>query len=284
MSEYTTFRYREMIFSPDFTIFRAGTEDELYVNGYFIFNISKLISLIPAGINAGYVMEKSVSVDRCLEYVDATVMEERHIKAADLEKPIIFIEVAPDTYNLADGRHRICKAFKKKAKMLPAYFVRAEFAEHFLQDMDQYKAHCNYWNTKVADYEQDIKYPYDRRFMQPLREWTARNRNPQSVWRKMQDYFEQRKMAEIELEPGEGEWFSVSYDALKDAFGISKAFYNHSVRCSTVYRMDEEKLCLAMRDYPDWMQGKRELRKEIAAEIGRGTKYFMALVRVFGER
>ena len=84
--------------------------------------------------------------------------------------------------------------------------------------------------------------------------------------------------AEIELELGSGEWFSVSYDALKDAFGISKAFYNHSVRCSTVYRMDEEKLCLAMRDYPDWMQGKRELRKEIAAEIGRGTKYFMALV------
>ena len=283
MSEYTTFRYPEMIFSPDFEIFKADTEDERYVNGYFIFNVSKLISFMPSGMDKGFVTQKTVSVDSCFEYVNMSAMEEEHIKAADLERPIIFIEIAPDTYNLADGRHRICKAIKRKVKVLPAYFVRAEFAEHFLQDTEQYRTHCNYWNTKVADYEQDMKYPYDRRFMQPLREWTARTDSPQSVWRKIRDFFDHRKMAEVELDPGRGEWFSISYDAGEDTVCISKAFYNHSVRCSTVYRMDEEKLSLAMRNYSDWMQGNREVRKEIAAEIGRGTKYFMAFVRVFGE-
>ena len=71
-----------MIFSPDFAIFKGDTEDERYVNGYFIFNVSKLISFMPSGMDKGFVTQKTVSVDSCFEYVNMSAMEEEHIKAA----------------------------------------------------------------------------------------------------------------------------------------------------------------------------------------------------------
>ena len=281
MSKYNTYRYREMIYDPEFALFSADPDDELAVNGYFVYDITKMIRHMLAGLERGMVTEGTVAVDSCLEYIDERSLLPEHVKKADLERPIIFVEVAPDSYVLEDGRHRLCKAMKKKVDVLPAYFVKAEFADHFFTEQQMYLSHIGYWNGKIADYEFDDSYPYDRRFGQPLREWKGRTLERKALLDRIRAYFANRKRAEVELALGEGQWFTVSYNEETGKISASEAFDNPSVRCSTIYRMDEEKLALALMNYQDWVMGGAGVRKEIARETGRGTKYYMAIVRAF---
>jgi len=280
----TTYRYPEMIYDPDFYLCHVDPEDEFAVNGYFTYDITQMIKRIPFGLERSMITEGTVTVDSCLEYIDEGSLLAEHVKKADLERPLIFVEVAPDTYNLMDGRHRLCKAMKKKVDVLPAYFVRAEFADHFLADRVRYISHIGYWNGKVADYEENGEYPYDRRFGQPMREWKERTLEVQALHDRIREYFAEQKRAEVELALGEGEWFTVSYNGETEKISASEAFDNRSVKCSTVYRMDEEKMAAVLWNYADWVSGGTEVRKEITKEIGRGTKYFMAVVRAFSCR
>lgn len=82
-------------------------------------------------------------------YLYDDALNQTYVEQADLERPLIFIEAAPDSYNLADGNHRVKKAQKMGIETLPAYFLTAEQAVRYLDSEDSCARYLDYWNGKA---------------------------------------------------------------------------------------------------------------------------------------
>ncbi|WKY43069.1 hypothetical protein Q5O14_10370 [Eubacteriaceae bacterium ES2] len=79
-----------------------------------------------------------------------------YVESADLAKPILFAEIAPDRvgltripedyysrgYNLIDGHHRLNKAKKYEVTALPAYIIRME--QHISFMTEGFEAYVGY--------------------------------------------------------------------------------------------------------------------------------------------
>lgn len=92
-------------------------------------------------------------------------LNEEYVERADLERPLILAEIAPDRlemgmrgaerdvyargYNLLDGHHRLTKARKQGIQTLPAYVLRMEQHLPFLAR--SYETYVEYWNGKLEE-------------------------------------------------------------------------------------------------------------------------------------
>lgn len=160
---------RKLTFDPKFKpiSYTGDREREFFPNGIFLFDITALDEHIRSHQDEFVVID--VEVDRY--YTDDRVMgvkelKEDHIEASDLNRPIIFVEIAPDRlekltgsnrdnlfmrgYNLIDGHHRIAKAHRLGHKTLKAYIVRME--QHLPFMLEGYKEYVGYWNEKLKDF------------------------------------------------------------------------------------------------------------------------------------
>ena len=81
--------------------------DELYPNGIFIFNITKLQNFIAA--NRDEFPVEYIDVNSIPKYRPSN-MDEDTIKNANLELPIILAEISPNCFNVIDGNHRLERA------------------------------------------------------------------------------------------------------------------------------------------------------------------------------
>ncbi len=95
--------------------------------------------------------------------------EARYVEAADITRPIIIAEFAPDYrdfiptipeddwiargYVCIDGHHRIEKARKLGIEKLPAIVLRME--QHLPYVFAGYERYVEYWNSKLADRVRD---------------------------------------------------------------------------------------------------------------------------------
>jgi len=157
---------RKLTFDPGFKpiIYTGDREREYFPNGIFLFDITCLDEHIKT--HQIDFLTIDIEVDRY--YCDDSVMgvkelKEEHIEAADLNRPILFVEIAPDRYelgtwkdqddlfmrgyNLIDGHHRIAKAHKLGKKTMKAYVVRME--QHLPFMLHGYKEYVEYWNEKL---------------------------------------------------------------------------------------------------------------------------------------
>jgi hypothetical protein len=75
--------------------------DEVYANGIFEFNISKLIEYIRNNLRAVALEEVSVSGF----YPEFSSINESHIASVDINQPVIVAEISPGRYNVIDGNH-----------------------------------------------------------------------------------------------------------------------------------------------------------------------------------
>ena len=136
--------------------------DEIYCNGVFYFNITALLEWIKQ--NPRPVVEMPIDVWGSFER-----KEDCYVEAADLTRPIVIAEIAPDYrdfvpdipehhwtsrgYVCIDGQHRIEKARRLGIKTLPAVVIRMEQHTPFLYEgYDQY---ADYWNGKLKDRTED---------------------------------------------------------------------------------------------------------------------------------
>ena len=94
---------------------------------------------------------------------------EEYIQAADLSRPIIVAEIAPDYrdyvpdipgddwvargYVCIDGHHRLEKARRMGIEELPAIILRME--QHIPFVYIGYDRYVEYWNRKLQNREQD---------------------------------------------------------------------------------------------------------------------------------
>lgn len=140
--------------------------DETFLNGCFHFNIEQL--LIHMAEHKNEFVQVSVAVS---DWRDGDGFDDGFIELADLTRPIILAEIAPDRleyypnivsldwrvrgYSLIDGHHRIEKAYRHGIKQLPAYLLPMEHHVGFI--FKGYQEYADYWNGKLLDYENDMK-------------------------------------------------------------------------------------------------------------------------------
>jgi hypothetical protein len=126
--------------------------DEIYPNGIFEFNITRLLAHIGA---TGRFRVELVKADEIPYAGKGPGLNERAVVAADLSRPVILAEISPGRYNLIDGHHRVAKARREGALSIPAYRIRCPEHVAFLATTRAYEAYVGYWNSKVDDVEAD---------------------------------------------------------------------------------------------------------------------------------
>ena len=136
--------------------------DEIFCNGVLYFNITALLDWLRQ--NSQPVVSMPIDM-----WIPSFPKEEYYVEAADMIRPIVIAEIAPDYldfitdipehhwpsrgYACIDGQHRIEKARRSGMKSLPAVVIRMEQHIPFLyKGYDQY---VEYWNSKLKDRTDD---------------------------------------------------------------------------------------------------------------------------------
>lgn len=124
----------------------AEDNDELYPNGVFVFNITKMIQHIQSNPNEFELLEiETIDFQICNSSIN-----ESHLDSVDIAKPAIIAEISPGRYNLIDGHHRLEKARRMKIRSIPAYKLNVDQHIQFLTEKEAYISYIEYWNSKIS--------------------------------------------------------------------------------------------------------------------------------------
>jgi hypothetical protein len=137
--------HKKLKIDRNFNPLPAEEDDELYQNGIFLFNITKMLEYIHE--NPEIFVPEAISVKAI--YREFSNINESHLDSVDLAKPIILAEIAPDRYNLIDGNHRVEKAHRQNIETVRAYRIKAEQHIKFLENRKAYEKYVEYWNWKI---------------------------------------------------------------------------------------------------------------------------------------
>lgn len=120
--------------------------EEFKPNGYFEFNVTKMLKFIRSNPDK-FLIEK-VIVDG-LQTCVSDELDESTIQKSDLSNPIVLAEISPERFNVIDGNHRLEKARREGNEKIPAYRIGPDHHVAFLTAEKSYKAYVEYWNEKV---------------------------------------------------------------------------------------------------------------------------------------
>ena len=121
--------------------------DEIYPNGFFNFNISKMLEYITAGK-----LEAEIELINVSEWFKTHIrgsVNEDHLPKADISKPVLQAEIRPGVFEIIDGNHRIEKACRNDVQFVDSYKLKGEQLVAFFADVRGYKAYVEYWNSKL---------------------------------------------------------------------------------------------------------------------------------------
>ena len=118
--------------------------DELFPNGIFEFNVTRILEHIENTPSDVDLVEIAVS-DFCSEF---SSLDESHVDSVDISRPVVLAEISPGNYNLIDGHHRMAKARRLGIDRMQAY--RLTVLQHiaFLTSVKAYLSYVEYWNNK----------------------------------------------------------------------------------------------------------------------------------------
>jgi hypothetical protein len=135
-----------MRLDADFQPVRIDKGDELFPNGIFEFNITKLLIHIKSNPES-FPIERIEVVD--LQVWSSSDLNEATIQNADLSSPIILAEISPGRFNIIDGNHRLERARRAGAESIPAYRLSPSQHYRFLTSTHAYEEYVAYWNSKL---------------------------------------------------------------------------------------------------------------------------------------
>ena len=136
---------KKLIADDSFTPCPINDDDELYPNGIFVFNITKLLEHIEKNPNEIDLVKVEVA-DFSGSF---SSIDESHVDSVEVSRPVILAEIAPGHYNLIDGNHRMEKARTMRTKSIFAYKLNVKQHLQFLTEKKAYLAYIEYWNRKV---------------------------------------------------------------------------------------------------------------------------------------
>ena len=121
---------KKLILNKSFTPCPVIGGDEIFRNGIFHFNITKMLEYIEQNLHSITMEEVSVS-DFPKEF---SLLNEPHVDTVELAAPVILAEISPGSYNLIDGNHRMEKARRLGIAKVKAYRLTAEQHIQFLTE------------------------------------------------------------------------------------------------------------------------------------------------------
>ena len=129
----------------DFIPCPVATGDELFPNGIFEFNITKMLEYIKKHPNGIAIEEVAVS-----DFFEGfSSINEAQMDSVEISQPVILAEISPGLYNLIDGNHRMEKARKKGISRILAYKLNVNQHIEFLTERKAYLSYVEYWNGKL---------------------------------------------------------------------------------------------------------------------------------------
>lgn len=140
---------REMKIDPDFVPCKLQDEEECYANGFFHFNISRMVEDIESGKLA--VVRERIDVENWRRRHGKGVINEEHMPNVVLSKPVIQAEIRHDMFEIIDGHHRIEKAHRDGIPFVDSYKLKGEQLPQYLTRKESYIAYINYWNSKLQE-------------------------------------------------------------------------------------------------------------------------------------
>ncbi len=140
---------REMKIDPNFIPCELQYDEECYANGFFHFNISRIIEDIESGKLV--VAKEQIDVVYWHRRYGVGVINEEHMPNVVLTKPVILAEIRHDMFEIIDGHHRIEKAHREGVAFIDSYKLMGEQLPQYLTSVDRYKSYINYWNDKLQD-------------------------------------------------------------------------------------------------------------------------------------
>lgn len=139
---------KKIMLDKKFKPFPVDEDDELYPNGVFVFNISKLAVFINANKSSFPIEEVEL---QSLQMFRSGNFDEATVGTANLSAPIFLAEISPGMFNVIDGNHRLEKACRAGIDQIPVYRIYANQHLAFLTTTKAYKAYIEYWNSKVDE-------------------------------------------------------------------------------------------------------------------------------------
>jgi hypothetical protein len=127
----------------------ADDGDELYPNGIFVFNITKMLDFIKN--NPTQFQTESIAVKDYSTVFSS--INEGHLDTICDFPPIILAEISPGRYNVIDGNHRLEKARRSGMETITAYKVGPKQHMPFLTTQKAYVIYVEFWNSKLKDLE-----------------------------------------------------------------------------------------------------------------------------------
>ena len=130
---------------PCFSPCPVDDGDELFPNGIFVFNVSRILEYLETKPTEVELVEIAV----CDLDHGFLSLNESHVDSVDLSRPVVLAEISPGQYNLIDGQHRVAKAMRQGVNTLCAHRLTVLQHIRFLTSKDAYLTHVEYWNGKV---------------------------------------------------------------------------------------------------------------------------------------
>lgn len=138
---------RKLKLDKNYIPYPTNKGDEIYRNGIFNFNISKMLEHITTGkLDA---KEEIINVSEWVKKHFHGSVNEEHLPSVDITKPVLQVEIRPGVFEIIDGNHRIEKASRKGVEFISSYKLKGEQLVAFFADVRGYKAFVEYWNSKL---------------------------------------------------------------------------------------------------------------------------------------
>lgn len=135
-----------MRLDTDFQPVSVDEGDELFPNGIFEFNITKLLKHIKSNPDS-FPIERVKIMG--LPVWSSSDLDEATVQKADLSSPIVLAEISPGRFNVIDGNHRLARARRDGAESILAYRLSPGQHHRFLTSMRAYEEYVVYWNSKL---------------------------------------------------------------------------------------------------------------------------------------
>ena len=121
--------------------------DEIFRNGYFEFNITRIMEDISAGKLE--VAEEPINISSWSRLHSSNTVNEEHLSSVDINKTVLQAEIRAGAYNIIDGNHRIEKARREGIKLINSYKMKGEQLLPYFIEKKGYEAFVEYWNSKL---------------------------------------------------------------------------------------------------------------------------------------
>jgi hypothetical protein len=138
---------RKLKADENFIPCRVDDGDELFQNGIFEFNVTRILEHIvkhPEDIAL-------IEVDVGDFFPEHSTLNQSHVDSVDPSRPVVLAEISPGVYNLIDGHHRMEKARRLGIVKVRAHKLQARQHVAFLVSKRAYLSYVEYWNNKLED-------------------------------------------------------------------------------------------------------------------------------------